>query len=85
MFDIHRSESSPTNADESKRIKSLIIDLQSDLKDSQAQIDNKLESMESNITDLQLQFTQMENRLDRWQKEMKEVGRIGFPHAISLF
>ncbi len=85
MFDIHRSESSPTNADESKRIKSLISDLKNDLENSQAQIDNKLESMESNITDVQLRFTQMENRLDRWQKEMKEVGVIGFPHAISLF
>ncbi len=82
MSDIHRSESSPTNADESKQIKSLISDLQDDLKDSQTQIDDKLES---NITDLQSRFNQMENRFDRWLKEMKEVGVIDVHHETSLF
>jgi gas vesicle protein len=82
LSDIHRSESSPTNADESKQIKSLISDLQDDLKDSQTQIDDKLES---NITDLQSRFNQMENRFDRWLKEMKEVGVIDVHHETSLF
>jgi gas vesicle protein len=82
---IYRSESSPTNADESKRIKSLISDLQEDLVESQIKTDNKLESMESTITDLQSRFTQMESRFDRWLKESKQVSVIGFHYATSLF
>ncbi len=78
----HRSESSPTNADELKQIKSLISDLQDDLKDSQTQIDDKLES---NITDLHSRFNQMENRFDRWLKEMKEVGVHHETSLLSMY
>jgi uncharacterized coiled-coil DUF342 family protein len=69
----YRSESSSTNFDESKRIKSLINDLQNNLKDSQNEVDNKLESMKASITVLQTRFTQIENRFDRWVSDMKDV------------
>lgn len=75
---IFRSEPSTTNADESKRIRSLLNDLQDELGDARITTDNKLESMGSTITDLQLRFTEIENRFDRYFKEMKEVSSIDF-------
>ena len=82
---ILRSESATTNADESKRIKSLINDLQEGLEDTLTQTDDKLESMESSITDLQSRFTEIENSFDRYSKEMKEVSWIYFTRPTSLF
>ncbi len=68
-----RSESSSTNLDESRRIKSLITDLKDELDDSQSGIDNRLESMESNMTNLQTRLTQIETRFDRWTTDVKQV------------
>jgi hypothetical protein len=70
---MYRPDSSSTNADELKRIKSLMSDLQDKLGDSSADHMQKLESAESMITDLQSRFTQMETQVDRWLKEMKDV------------
>ncbi|CAF4430543.1 unnamed protein product, partial [Adineta steineri] len=67
------SESSSNNADELKRIKTLVIDIQKDLEDSQTENNDKLESMKSTITDLQTRFVQMESRCDRWITDMKEI------------
>ncbi|CAF3741642.1 unnamed protein product [Adineta steineri] len=67
------SDSTSNNADELKRIKTLVIDIQKDLEDSQTENNDKLESMKSTITDLQTRFVQMESRCDRWITDMKEI------------
>ncbi|CAF1203398.1 unnamed protein product [Adineta steineri] len=67
------SESSSNNADELKRIKILVLDIQKDLEDSKIENNDKLESMKSTITDLQTRFVQMETRCDRWIMDMKEI------------
>ena len=82
LSDIRRSESSPTNVDELKRIKFLISNLQDDLERSRVKDSAK---WESTITDLQSRFGQMETRFDRWLKEMKEVSSICFTPAPLLF
>jgi hypothetical protein len=71
--DIHRSDSSSANADELKRIKSLMTDLQDELEESFAGHTEKFESIESMITDLQSRFSQMENHVGRCVEEMDSV------------
>lgn len=75
---IHRSDSSSTNADELKRIKSLMSDLQDELEESSAEHTEKFESIESMITDLQSRFSQMETHVDRYLKEMDYVSLTFF-------
>ena len=72
----HRAESTSTNVDELKRIKSLISNFQDDLQDSRFADSEKLETMKYTITDLQTRFSEMETSCDRWIKEMQGVSSI---------
>jgi len=61
---IPRSESSPNNANELRRIKSFISDLQNNLEELRTQTDDKLNSMTSSITALQSQIAQLKKPLN---------------------
>ena len=82
--DIHRSDSSSANADELKRIKSLVNDLQDELEESFAEHTEKFESIESMITDLQSRFSQMETHVGRYLKEMDYVSLKCFTSVTLL-
>ena len=77
--DVHRSDSSSANTDELKRMKSLMSDLQ-ELAWSFVEHMEKFESMESTISDLQSQFSQIESRIDRCSKEIDYVSLKSFSY-----
>ena len=58
--DVHRFDSSSVNADEFRRIKSLMIDLQEELGNAIVEHMGKFDSIEPMVTDLQSQLSQME-------------------------
>ena len=85
LFDMHRSESSLSNSDDLKRIKSLMNDLQENLEESRFEDTEKFQSMESAIKALQSRFDQMESRFDRRFDDMKEVSSVYFSPVTLLF
>ncbi|CAF4023719.1 unnamed protein product [Rotaria sp. Silwood2] len=69
------SESSSRDVDELKRIKSHINDLQDNMEHSHGESGERLQSIENTITELQLKIAHMDERSNKWQKNMRDVNK----------
>ena len=83
-LDTYRSDSSTTDSEELKRIKSLICDLQTNVEESLDADREELHSMGGVIYELRSRFDEMENSFNRCFKNIEEVSSIIYPSLPNV-